>query len=106
MLIEDEAGIREMTELYLSQEGYRVITAENEEKAITYLQAKKADLILLDIEMPGIDGFQVCKEIRKKMTVPIIFVTVRRGTIDKVKCFELGGDDYVTKPFVFEELKP
>jgi len=105
MLIEDEAGIREMTELYLSQEGYRVITAENGEKALTYLQAKKPDLILLDIEMPGMDGFQVCKEIRKKMTVPIIFVTVRRGTIDKVKCFELGGDDYVTKPFDFEELK-
>ena len=105
MIIEDEAGIREMTEIYLLQEGYHVIKAENGEQALSFLQSKNPDLILLDIEMPDMDGFKVCKEIRKKLTVPIIFLTVRRGTLDKVKCFELGGDDYVTKPFDFEELK-
>lgn len=104
MIVEDEAGIREMTERFLKNEGFRVIQAENGEDALNKLMTVKPDLILLDIEMPGLNGFDVCREIRKKMTIPIIFLTVRRGTLDKVKCFELGGDDYVTKPFIFEEL--
>lgn len=104
MIVEDEDGIREMTARFLAQTGYHVIMVKNGERALEYLEEMKPDLILLDIEMPGLDGFSVCKEIRKKMTIPIIFLTVRRGTLDKVKCFELGGDDYVTKPFVFEEL--
>lgn len=104
MIVEDEDGIREMTARFLAQTGYHVIMVKNGGRALEYLEEMKPDLILLDIEMPGLDGFSVCKEIRKKMTIPIIFLTVRRGTLDKVKCFELGGDDYVTKPFVFEEL--
>lgn len=104
MIVEDETGIREMTERYLSQEGFLVFTAKNGKEALEKVDVTNPDLILLDIEMPELDGFAVCKEIRKKMTVPIIFLTVRRGTLDKVKCFELGGDDYVTKPFDFEEL--
>lgn len=105
MIVEDEAGIRELTHKYLSQKGYHVVLAEDGEQALRLLQSTIPDLILLDIEMPGIDGFTVCQEIRKKMTVPIIFLTVRRDTLDKVRCFELGGDDYVTKPFDFEELE-
>src|SRR5699024_2187479 len=62
------------------------------------------DLILLDIEMPGLDGFSVCQAIRRQLTIPIIFLTVRRDLMDKVRCFELGGDDYITKHFEFEEL--
>jgi len=104
MIIEDEAGIREMTQKYLSNEGYNVVTVESGKKALDNLQSINPHLILLDIEMPGMDGFTVCKEIRKQMTVPIIFLSVRRNKLDKVKCFELGGDDYVTKPFDFEEL--
>lgn len=104
MIVEDDIGIREMTQNYLEQEGYRVFPAENGERALSLLNTAKPDLVLLDIEMPGMDGFAVCQEIRKKQTIPIIFLTVRRDTVDKVRCFELGGDDYVTKPFDFEEL--
>lgn len=104
MIVEDEAGIREMTQMYLTEEGYHVIPVASGEQALERLHSTSPHLILLDIEMPGIDGFTVCQEIRKKLTVPIIFLTVRRDKLDKVKCFELGGDDYVTKPFDFEEL--
>lgn len=104
MIVEDEIGIREMTQRYLNREGYHVIAVQNGEEALKKLQSINPDLVLLDIEMPGIDGFTVCKKIRKTMTVPIIFLTVRREMLDKVKCFELGGDDYMTKPFEFEEL--
>lgn len=104
MIVEDEAGIREMTEKFLVKEGYRVVSFSSGEEALENLTDTNPHLILLDIEMDGIDGFTVCQEIRKQLTVPIIFLTVRRDTIDKVKCFEYGGDDYVTKPFEFEEL--
>ena len=104
MIVEDEAGIREMTVRFLIKEGYRVITAVDGTQALEKLDAASPDLILLDIEMPQLDGFAVCKEIRKNRTIPIIFLTVRRGTLDKLRCFELGGDDYITKPFKFEEL--
>lgn len=104
MIVEDEAGIRDMIKRFLVKEGFKVVPAENGEDALQNLTAEKPDLILLDIEMPGINGFEVCQEIRKQMTVPIIFLSVRRDTLDKVKCFELGGDDYITKPFIFEEL--
>lgn len=105
MIVEDEPGIREMTEMYLREKGYNVVPVHNGEDAINKLQKISPHLILLDIEMPGLDGFTVCKKIRKKVTVPIIFLTVRRDILDKVKCFELGGDDYVTKPFDFDELE-
>lgn len=105
MLVEDDTGIREMTQNYLEQVGYRVFSAENGELALANLDKVNPDLVLLDIEMPGMDGFTVCQEMRKKLTIPIIFLTVRRDTVDKVRCFELGGDDFVTKPFDFEELE-
>src|SRR5690625_7452778 len=88
MIIEDEAGIREMTQKYLSNEGYNVVTVESGKKALDNLQSINPHLILLDIEMPGKDGFTVCKEIRKQMTVPIIFLSVRRNKLDKVKCLD------------------
>jgi len=104
MIVEDEPGIRGMTHRFLNQEGYHVVPVENGEQALESLNSVQPHLILLDIEMPGIDGFTVCREVRRKMTIPIIFLSVRRNKLDKVKCFELGGDDYVTKPFDFEEL--
>lgn len=104
MIVEDEDGIREFTLKFLIKEGFNVVPAKNGEEALKLLKTIEPDLILLDIEMPGMDGFSVCKEIRKQLSVPIIFLTVRRDTMDKVKCFELGGDDYVTKPFDFQEL--
>lgn len=105
MIVEDEAGIREMTAMYLTQKGYQVVSAKSGEDALEKLKTINPHLILLDIEMPGMDGFQTCKKIRKIVRVPIIFLTVRREVLDKVKCFELGGDDYVTKPFDFDELE-
>ena len=105
MIVEDEVGIRELTVKYLLHRGYHVVSAKNGVEALKLLPKVKPDLILLDIEMPEMDGFTFCKEVRKKHTIPIIFLTVRRNTIDKVKSFELGGDDYVTKPFNFKELE-
>src|SRR5699024_9782984 len=104
MMVEDEEGIRELTKKYLTRKGYEVITASDGQKAMNLLDSFHPDLILLDIEMPGLDGFSVCQAIRRQLTIPIIFLTVRRDLMDKVRCFELGGDDYITKPFEFEEL--
>src|SRR5690625_6884566 len=103
MIVEDEKGIREMTQEYLIQAGYRVVALESGEKALQCLDSISPDLVLLDITRPGIDGFTVCQEIRKKMTVPIIFLTVRRDTMDKLKSFDLGGGDDMTKPFDVNE---
>lgn len=105
MIVEDDIGIRGMIKRYLLKNGYSVETAENGEQALKRIHSTPPHLILLDIELPGQDGFEICKEIRKSLTVPIIFLSARRDTLDKVKCFELGGDDYITKPFNFMELK-
>lgn len=105
LMVDDEIGISELVQMYLEKKGYIVKLANNGEKALDVVASVSPDLVLLDIEMPGIDGFEVCREIRKKMSIPIIFLSVRRDVIDKVKCFELGGDDYVTKPFNYEELE-
>lgn len=104
LIVEDEAGIREMTHKYLWELGYHVVSVANGADALQCLNSITPHLILLDIEMPGMDGFTVCQEIRKQLTIPIIFLTVSREKMDKIRCFELGGDDYVTKPFDFEEL--
>lgn len=104
LVVDDELGIRQMTKNFLQLNGFDVITAENGKVALEKITKKMPDLILLDIEMPEMDGFDTCNEIRRIATIPIIFITVRRSTIDKVTCLELGGDDYVTKPFHFDEL--
>jgi len=104
LIVEDEAGIRDMTHKYLWKLGYDVVSVESGEDALKYLRSINPHLILLDIEMPGMDGFTVCQKIRQQLTIPIIFLTVSREKMDKIRCFELGGDDYVTKPFDFEEL--
>lgn len=104
LIVEDEAGIRDMTHKYLWKLGYDVVSVESGYDALKCLKSVNPHLILLDIEMPGMDGFTVCQEIRKRLTIPIIFLTVSREKMDKIRCFELGGDDYVTKPFDFEEL--
>ncbi|ADI00608.1 response regulator transcription factor [Salisediminibacterium selenitireducens] len=105
MIVDDEQGLREMTDLYLKSKGYGTILAEDGERALSLIQDTVPDLILLDIEMPGMDGLEVCREIRSQLSIPVIFLSVRRSTMDKVACFELGADDYMTKPFDFEELE-
>ncbi len=105
LIVDDETGIRELIRMYLEKEGYEVLEAENGEQGIELATSLHPQLILLDIEMPNMTGFEVCRRIRQEMTVPIIFLSVRRGVMDKLKCFELGGDDYVEKPFDYAELE-
>lgn len=105
MIVEDDISIRLITEKYLIQVGYLIVTVENGEQALEKLNSINPDLILLDIEMPGIDGFTVCEEIRKISNVPIIFVTVRRDASDREKCFQVGGNEFLTKPFNFDTLE-
>lgn len=105
LIVEDEIGFQKMMQLYLQNKGYHVITADHGEQALEKLLHYKPQLVILDIEMPGLNGFEVCKEIRKSLMVPIVFTSVRRRLSDKIKSFELGADDYLTKPFDFHELE-
>lgn len=105
LIVEDEMGIRELIQLYLEKNGFRVLLAGDGEEALTMMAIEQPQLILLDIEMPRMDGFELCRQVRARLTLPIIFLSSRRGISDKLKCFELGGDDYITKPFDFSELK-
>lgn len=105
LIVEDEEGIRSLIQLFLENRGFIVFSAVNGEEALQLVQTDKPDLILLDIEMPQMDGFEVCKRIRQMMEMPIIFISSRRGVNDKIKSFDLGGDDYITKPFDFAELE-
>ncbi|GAB3796603.1 response regulator transcription factor [Virgibacillus kimchii] len=105
LTVEDEYALRDMVRMYLEKKGYSVISTADGRKVLSLMEAHEPDLILLDIEMPGIDGFEVCRQVRKNSDIPIIFISVRRETIDKIKSLELGGDDYLTKPFEFGELE-
>lgn len=104
LLVEDEEGIRSLTRLFLEKKGYAVLEAQDGEEALSTVRITKPDVILLDIEMPKLDGFEVCKELRKRTKAPIIFVSCRKEPVDKMTGFGVGGDDYVTKPFDFYEL--
>ncbi len=99
LLIEDEDRMREIITDYFKEKGSEVISACNGLEGLSILEEEEFDLILLDVMMPGIDGFTVCKEIRKKSELPIIFITARSDEEDQLYGYALGGDDYVTKPF-------
>lgn len=104
MVVDDDSNICELLRLYLEKEGYDTILAENGTQALEKFDREKPDLILLDIMMPQLDGWQVCREIRKKSSCPIIMLTAKGEVFDKVLGLELGADDYVTKPFSVKEL--
>ena len=104
LVVEDEASLARFLQLELNHEGYRVETAQNGYEALGRISEGRWDLVLLDIMLPGLDGFEVCRRIRKQRNVPIIMLTARDATLDKVKGLDTGADDYVTKPFVIEEL--
>ena len=89
----------------LTKEGYDVVAATDGQEALEVAQAQKPDLILLDIMLPKVDGFEVCRILRREMSVPIIMLTARDGEIDKVIGLELGADEYLTKPFSMRELQ-
>ena len=104
LIVDDDENICELLRLYLQKDGFNSLVANNGEKAISLVQIEKPDLVLLDIMMPVLDGWQVCREIRKTSDVPIIMLTAKSETFDKVLGLELGADDYVTKPFDSKEV--
>lgn len=104
LVVDDELNICELLKLYLENEGYTVFTANDGQAAVTAFQQKAPDLVLLDIMLPKMDGWQVCREIRKTSSAPIIMLTAKGETIDKVAGLEMGADDYIVKPFEMKEL--
>ena len=104
LIVDDDPHIRDVIRFALDDAGFETKEACNGNKAILNLAQFKAHLIVLDIGMPGLDGFQTCRAIRKNSDVPILFLTARNDEIDRVLAFELGGDDYVSKPFSPREL--
>ena len=104
LVVDDEASIVTMLAYNLKKEGYDVVTAEDGEVALEKIESENPDLLLLDIMMPKMDGYEVCRKIREKSNVPIIMLTARADEVDKVVGLEMGADDYVTKPFGNREL--
>ncbi|MBI2853571.1 MAG: response regulator transcription factor [Chloroflexi bacterium] len=104
LVVEDEENLRETLRYKFTAEGYRVTAAADGEKAVALAKASRPDLILLDIMLPGLDGLEVCRILRKDMSVPILMLTARDEVVDKVVGLEVGADDYVTKPFSMREL--
>ena len=104
LVVDDEASIVTMLAYNLKKEGYDVVTAEDGEVALEKFESENPDLLLLDIMMPKMDGYEVCRKIREKSNVPIIMLTARADEVDKVVGLEMGADDYVTKPFGNREL--
>ena len=104
LVVDDDLNICELLKLYLENEGYMVFTANDGQEAVDTFQNKTPDLVLLDIMLPKKDGWQVCREIRKISSAPIIMLTAKGETFDKVLGLELGADDYVVKPFDAKEV--
>ncbi len=104
LIVDDDEYIRELIRLYLEKEGFAYVEAGDGNEALMMFRQEDPSLILLDIMLPGIDGWQVCREIRKTSNVPIIMSTAKGESFDKVLGLELGADDYVVKPFDPKEL--
>jgi two-component system response regulator RegX3 len=104
LIVEDEESFSEALAFMLKREGYEVEVAADGNKAVELFDRNGADLLLLDLMLPGLSGTEVCKHIRTKSSVPIIILSAKDGEIDKVVGLELGADDYVTKPFSSREL--
>lgn len=105
LVVDDEASIRQIVEARLNMAGFDVVTAGDGEEAMEVYRAEQPDLIVLDIMMPRVDGIQVCREIRKQDSVPIIMLTAKGEIPDRINALEMGADDYVTKPFSPRELE-
>lgn len=104
LVVDDEASILELVSYNLRRAGYEVVTADNGEEALRLARAGGIDLVVLDVMLPGMDGFDVLKEIRRSSALPVLMLTARGEEIDRVVGFEIGADDYVTKPFSPREL--
>ncbi len=99
LVVDDDPSVREILVLYLSQAGFEVRTAEEGHAAMESAHARPPDLVLLDIMLPGLDGYDVYRTLRERSDVPIIFLTARDEDVDRILGLELGADDYITKPF-------
>jgi two-component system response regulator VicR len=104
LIIDDEPMIVESVSYNLKQEGYETLAAKDGETGLELALAEEPDLILLDLMLPGLNGMEVCRQIRKTSEVPIIMLTAKEGEIDRILGLELGADDYVVKPFSMREL--
>lgn len=104
LVVDDEQKLREVVRMYLEKEGFVVEEACDGQKALDFVNKEKWNLIILDLMMPGMDGWSVCKEVRKTSAVPIIMLTARDAEMDRILGLELGADDYVAKPFSPREL--
>ena len=104
LIVDDDKNICDLLRLYLEKEGYSVILSHDGEEAVVKFNALKPDIVLLDVMLPGLDGWQVCREIRKTSNIPILMITAKSDTFDKVLGLELGADDYIVKPFDSKEV--
>lgn len=104
LIADDDERIREIVRLYLETEGFEVFEADNGNKALDLVRKEKVDLVILDLMMPGLDGWTVCQILRKETKIPIIMLTAKGDENDRVLGFNLGADDYVVKPFSPREL--
>lgn len=103
LIVDDEKGVVDMLRSYFEMRSFRVYTACNGEAALQQI-ARNPDIVLLDINMPDMDGLTVCEKVRNHISCPILFLTARIETADKIKGFQAGGDDYIVKPFDIDEL--
>jgi DNA-binding response OmpR family regulator len=104
LIVDDEPGIIRLISMYLEREGFQTASARSGEEALDIVAKSSPALVILDIMLPDIDGWEVCRELRRTSDVPIIMLTAREGDEDKIVGLEIGADDYVTKPFVPREL--
>lgn len=104
LVVEDDDTLRETLEYNLNNQGYQVITAIDGYQGLASARRDQPDVILLDVMLPGLDGFEVCRILRKEMSVPILMLTARTEEVDKIVGLEVGADDYLTKPFSMREL--
>jgi two-component system response regulator ResD len=104
LLVDDDPGVRELLSLYFSKSDFTVRTAADGEQALAEVRRQAPDLIILDIMMPGLDGFEVCRRVQAETDIPIIFLTARDDDLEPIIGLELGADDYVTKPFNAREV--
>ena len=104
LIVDDDAHIRDVIDFALQKAGFATVNAENGEQALARFQTHPPDLVVLDIVMPELDGTEVCKALRRFSSVPIVFLSSRDDEVDRILGLELGGDDYVTKPFSPREL--
>lgn len=104
LVVDDEVNIRELARIYLEQEGFQIVTAVNGQQALEQVRQDPPSLVVLDLMLPEVDGWEVCRQIRKSSNLPIIMLTARDDDVDKIVGLELGADDYLTKPFNPREL--